>query len=660
VTLTTSEVSPDPGVRAAKRDGRPHPAAILLCLLLTAMWSWWALEDGAYFVVVVFPGGIVLCLALVVLLRLAPWSVDLRPPAPAGVALLALIGLGVWATLSALWSPSPAAAIADGQRILIYAVVFGLGMWLAGMGGARATLALVPLAVAATVAGTVCAIGMLIGDDPRQYLEEDLTLDFPIGYRNANSAFFLIALFPALGLATDRSWAWPFRALAVGAATLCLDLALLSQSRGSVVAGVLACGVYLLAAPLRLRALVWLLLPALCAIGVVPALTDLYQFDGPVRDADDEMHAAGTAVVATSALAVAVGALAAWIDSHRRTRVSAERTNRAVALGLVVFVTASAVAFVVAVGDPVDWIGQKAAEFRSGKDFSSEGRSSRFALNFGTGRDQLWDVALDQFSDDPVLGDGAGGFKYTYLRVRPPGGVPVANDAHSVELEILGELGVVGLALFVIAVGAAVVGALRTRRREPAWASVTAVALASGTYWLAHSSIDWFFHYPALTAPTLALLGSACVGQAREMHALGRGRLAVVALVGVVALSLVPPFLSERYVNDAYAGWRDDLERAYDDLDRARSLNRLSDAPLLAEGAIATASGDRERAIGAFREAADLVPEEWASHYLLAELNATEDPELARREIEIAHELYPDSDDVRELRRRLANGGADG
>jgi tetratricopeptide (TPR) repeat protein len=133
-----------------------------------------------------------------------------------------------------------------------------------------------------------------------------------------------------------------------------------------------------------------------------------------------------------------------------------------------------------------------------------------------------------------------------------------------------------------------------------------------------------------------------------------RRRLPILAIVVVCAISLIPPFLSERYVNDAYAGWRDDLERAYDDLDRAESLNRLSDAPLLAEGAIAQAAGDRARAIDAFRDAAELVPEEWATHYLLAELYATDEPELARRELEIARELNPRSDDVRRLERTLA------
>jgi tetratricopeptide (TPR) repeat protein len=662
--MTQTRIEPAPGAPLPTSEPdrlSPHPAAILVCVVLAATWSWWALKDGAYFGVVLLPGGVLFCLVLALLLRSAPWSVALRPPAPAALALLALIGLGAWAALSALWSPSPAAAIADGQRILIYAVVFALGVGLAITAGARANLAMVPLAVAGAVAGSVCAIGLLSGDDPQQYLEVDNTLDFPIGYRNANAAFFLIACFPALGLAADRSLPWPLRGIALGAATLCIDLALLSQSRGSVAASIAACGIYVLAAPLRLRALVWLLLAALCAAGVVPALSDLYQLDGPPRAAVDEMHAAGRAVVATSALAVGLGALAAWIDRRRSARVNAARTNRAVAAGIVIFVAASAAAFVITVGDPIDWVNQKAQEFRAGSEPSAERQSSRFALNFGTGRDQLWEVAFDQFSDNPVLGDGAGGFQYAYLRERPPRGVPVANDAHSVEFEVLGELGLVGLALLAIALAAAVVGTLRARRLGPARATLTAVALASGTYWLAHASIDWFFHYPALTAPALGLLGSACaVGARVEASGPDRRRFAIVALIGVFAISLIPPFLSERYVNDAYAGWREDLDRAYDDLDRAASLNRFSNAPLLAEGAIAQASGDRERALAAFGEAAERVPEEWASHYLLADLYATDEPELARHELEIARELYPHSYEVRELERKLENRDAEG
>ena len=113
------------------------------------------------------------------------------------VALGAPIALGVWAALSAIWSPAPDLAIADGQRILAYAMAFGLGLWLCDLLGGRMHLSLVPLAVAGAFAGVVAIIGMHGADHPSHYLETDGTLEYPLGYRNANAAFFLIAMWPA-------------------------------------------------------------------------------------------------------------------------------------------------------------------------------------------------------------------------------------------------------------------------------------------------------------------------------------------------------------------------------------------------------------------------------------------------------------------------------
>ena len=223
-------------------------------------------------------------------------------------------------------------------------------------------------------------------------------------------------------------------------------------------------------------------------------------------------------------------------------------------------------------------------------------------------------------------------------------------------MELLSELGIVGLALFIIAVVAAVLGVLRARRLGPSAAALAAIALASTGYWLVHTSVDWFWPYPAITAPILALLGCACapaVRTQRRQPGPPLARIGVVAALALLALSAVPPFLSQRYVDDAYAGWRTDLDRAYDDLDRARSLNRLSDLPLLAEGSIAKAAGDRTRALAAFREAAEKRPEEWATHYLLAELLARSDPSQAREQIRTALELNPLAFNVRALARSL-------
>ena len=140
-----------------------------------------------------------------------------------------------------------------------------------------------------------------------------------------------------------------------------------------------------------------------------------------------------------------------------------------------------------------------------------------------------------------------------------------------------------------------------------------------------------------------ALVGSACAPaiRTRGRHSTRRWRIWVIAGLAVLALSAIPPWLSERFVNSAYSSWRTDLARAYEDLDRARQLNALSDTPLLAEGSIAREAGDRERALDAFNEAAEIRPEEWATHYLLAEMLAESDPAAAREQIRLALERNP-------------------
>ena len=146
-----------------------------------------------------------LCATTALLAWAAPWRGSLRASRPATIALASLTGLGAWAALSALWSPVPDIAIGDGQRILTYALAFGLGIWLCSLLAGRLHLALVPLAIAGAFAGILAVAGMLTADQVGRYLENDGTLEFPLGYRNANAAFFAIALWPALGLASHRA-----------------------------------------------------------------------------------------------------------------------------------------------------------------------------------------------------------------------------------------------------------------------------------------------------------------------------------------------------------------------------------------------------------------------------------------------------------------------
>ena len=648
------------GGDARREQKRLEPAALLPLAALTAVWSWWGAKDGGFFGTVLLPGTVVLCATLALLAWIAPWRSGLGASRAVLIALGASCALGGWAALSALWSPAPDLAIADGQRILAYAIAFALGLWLCDLLGPRQHLTLVPLAAAGAFAGVIALIGMHHGDHPAHYLESDGTLQFPLGYRNANAAFFLIAFWPALGLAARRDGLWLGRALALASATLCLCLGMLSQSRGSMIAGAAALCVYVSFSRDRARRLAWLALAVGPALIVLPPLTDLYQAANggtPVHSLGPELRSAANAALLSTAVAAVIGATSALVEARIPTSPRAGRVADRIAIsGLVAAVLAGSIAFVLKVGDPLDWLGQKASEFRAGESTRPIGKASRFTLNARTGRGELWRIALLDFRRHPILGDGGGGYRYSYLRERRPSAPPAVHDAHSVELENLSELGIVGLALFVSAVAGAGVGAIRARRAGPAAAWLSAFALTAGTYWLFHSSLDWFWPYPAVTAPVFGLLGSACAPALRPRRSQpgrGRGRLLVAGGAILLALTTVPPFLSERYTNDAYDVWQTDPGRAYSDLSRARSFNPLSVDPLLAEGAIARANGDRRRAIASFGAAIAKRPEEWVSYYLLAVLYQHRSPGLARRELAAARSRDPLNPEIAALAQKL-------
>jgi hypothetical protein len=268
---------PPPGGSPAETGTSPPriaaPAALLL-VSLSAILAWWAAKEGGYFGTVLLPGIVILCAVAGILLVTLPRG-ESRLSATVAGAVGGLVGLGLWTLASSLWTPAPDAALADGQRVLGYALIFGLSLWLARLLGQRSRLALVPMLVAALFAGAVAVIGLLTSDTPTDLLELDATLDAPLAYRNANAAFFAIALFPVVGLASDAERDWRQRGLALGTGTLAIDLMMLSQSRASIPAVGLAALVLVLASPQRLRTLCWLALAILPAIAVIPALTDL-------------------------------------------------------------------------------------------------------------------------------------------------------------------------------------------------------------------------------------------------------------------------------------------------------------------------------------------------------------------------------------------------
>ena len=125
----------------------------------------------------------------------------------------------------------------------------------------------------------------------------------------------------------------------------------------------------------------------------------------------------------------------------------------------------------------------------------------------GGDRAWYWHVAWQEASAFPIAGRGAGTFELAWLEEQP---IPVSVvDAHSLYLETLAELGLVGLGLLALALAPPLVAAFRG-----------ASAAAAGGYvaFLFHAGLDWDWELPAVTVAGL-LCGAAvlrCRADARS------------------------------------------------------------------------------------------------------------------------------------------------
>jgi O-antigen ligase len=144
-------------------------------------------------------------------------------------------------------------------------------------------------------------------------------------------------------------------------------------------------------------------------------------------------------------------------------------------------------------------------EFLTPATFTATG-TARLGTAKGT-RSDLYRLAFDGFEENPLRGDGAGSFAIRFFRYRKVD--ESVRNAHSLELETLGELGLVGGLMLIAILGSGVAAAVQSRRRPSALNRSQAAAVAAGlTVWVVHSFVDWDWQVPALTGAVLLLAAS--------------------------------------------------------------------------------------------------------------------------------------------------------
>jgi len=551
------------------------------------------------------------------------------PPRAAVVAGTLLAAFAGWTLLSTLWAPNPEVAFEEFNRASLYLAVFVLAVVAAGRDGARRAVGGLELAIAAVA--VVALISRLFptlfssrGIDV--FLPSAATrLSFPVGYWNGLAALLAVGVPLCLGTAVSARAMWA-RAAALAAIPVLASGIYLTSSRGGAAAGVLAVAVLLAATGDRWRLLAT---GAAAAPGTALAVVLLANrhalVDGPLGGAAARSEGRSGAVIValccllTAALLVPLERLLA-----RWPRPSA--TAGRAALAVVVLAVVAAVALAHPVRRFDDFRKPIPATPIAGSGFTN----THLFSDSGSGRWQFWSAAWHEFASAPLAGGGAGSYRYWWSQ--HASFTYTLKNAHSLYLEVLAELGIVGFVLLTGAFAAATTAGIRRVRAATGRRRTTAAALlAAAVGYLLAAGIDWVWQLPAVTIPAIAALGlltgGVPVGDAvrarREPLLRSRIALGVAALAGVWALVCAQaiPWLGASRISDSQAAVRaGDLVAAKSAAFDAKALEPWASSPYLQLALVAEQQGDLESARRWIRNATDRDEDDWAVWYVAARI----------------------------------------
>ncbi len=597
----------------------------------------WTTNNGGYATTTWLGGG-------VALVALAGWMRLVFGPTRAlggrGRIALCLLGLYViWSYASVLWAVDKGAAATGSDRALLYLVVFGL------FAGLEWTTRRLELAMTAYLLG-VCAfivvvlVELALGPAPQLFQSGQLSAG--MGYHNATAALGTIGALGALvlGSTTRRKPAMRI-ALATGAAA-CLALSVLAQSRGWLYTLPLIVVCVVALAPSRGRVVGFALIPVLAVSATLPWT----------------IHGAGVGSARAALVSVLVTALGAFVFVSVQGRFTLSKrgrrlitvARRSLAAGLVLAVAGGAV---YAVGSGKVTRGWH--QFTRNAPVATSG-VERFG-QLGSGRYDIWRVAMNSFTAHPLGGIGQDNFAEAYVASRRTSEEP--SWVHSLELRLLTHTGLVGFALF----AAFIVFAIGAYRRAASGADrrmrlVLAAALVPAAVWLIHGSLDWFWEVPALSLPAFAFLGAAVALEPDRSERPSRiPGLALVAGAAVALLFFGSAYIGERALSSARSSAASNPGQALTDTRLAAQLEPYSSAPQALAAGIELRAGNSAQALHYASTGLSRDPGSWVLWLEdgLAK-GASGNTTLAREAYERAHALDPAEPVVAMALQRASSG----
>jgi hypothetical protein len=504
------------------------PAALLLGL---------ALASGGF-----FPDSVAVAAVALIVMFMVRAVASSDPFAGVGTPLrlvaAALIAFAIWTLVSSSWSGSPARAAFEYNRLLLYIAAFALTGVL-GRSVLRAKVLLYGV--------TVVSVGISIASAATWLLPNVFPaaadvgrerLAWPTSYWNATGLIAALALVWSFSLSASSTVQPRVRVIAAVGAPLATAALIFTVSRGAV--AVAALGLILAAVLIRSTATpaaIAAIAPA-CGLAVAIAIgISGLSVDKPSAHAIAAGHRAAAALLAVAAAAGVLRAVLLRLDARlevasprwTRTRL---RTAFALALGVLVvgFLTLGGPAAVQAAVDK--FVSPETSSVRG--SLPARQRLTRLGSN---GRIDSWRVAfVHGFRAHPIRGTGAGTYATLWTRYAPSNDRVL--DAHSLYIEQLGELGLVGAALLFVSI-ASILIALGRRARGPD-REVWAAFLAGGIVWAVHAGIDWDWEMPAVTAWLFAAGGLALASPLGRRHAETSPRVRFTIALGCLLLTVSP------------------------------------------------------------------------------------------------------------------------
>ena len=534
---------------------RRHGLTAAVALAVVAL----AFQSGGYDVTVRNSFAIATLWAIAVAVATLVWPLERVPRAAlAGTALLG--ALLVWTAIAISWSDSAERAFTEVNRIAFYLAVFVLvvlasrrgsgARWANGLALGIAAIALVGLASR--------LFPDAIGDRGVSSFFPSGTryLGYPLDYWNGLGIFVALGLPLVLRAAIDARSTLT-RALALGCAPAICATLYLTSSRGGVVSAAVGLFVFVALCRDRVRAVISLGVLGAGAVAVVAVLSARPEL------ADGNMQAAGveaqgrSAAVLIAGICLLTGAVQ-WLISRASLPTLHVRVPRLLLIGGALGVLALALiaanpgerleAFKTPPRNPFASVDSSSTAGLGGSSQASGvaatprlGPASDHLLSSGGhGRWQFWGAAVDEFETRPLTGRGPGSYEAWWAQ---HGSISYfTRHAHSLYLETLGELGVVGLALLVgFLVAGLVAGLGRLRAADPEERNVIAALAGVAIAFALAAGIDWIWQLtviPVVAIVALALLAGPATLPGGPSASGDRRLMPVAVRAGVVAAAL--------------------------------------------------------------------------------------------------------------------------